>query len=183
MQVKDLPNEVDLGIGMKVMVTSNLETDLDLTNGAKGEIVDIILDPDELPVGNEPMVQLKKMPAYILVMLTRTRASRLPVHFPVTGAYAFTDYRSQGQTLAYVYVDTGTLPAGGLSLFNLYVALSRSSGRDTIRLLRDFDDEIYKKGHEPELLAEDDRLEGLNEDTSQWWARMRRKELEFESAE
>ncbi|KAJ6590606.1 hypothetical protein DFH09DRAFT_908202, partial [Mycena vulgaris] len=79
----------------------------------------------------------------------------------VTGAYAFTDYQSQGQTLAYVYVDTGTLPAGGLSLFNLYVALSRSS----------------------ELLAEDDRLEGLNEDTSQWWARMRRRELEYESAE
>ncbi|KAJ7681501.1 hypothetical protein B0H17DRAFT_910155, partial [Mycena rosella] len=74
MQVKDLPNEVELVIGMKVMVTSSLETDLDLTNGGRGEIVDIILDPDEPPVGNEPIVQLKKMPAYILVKLTRTRA-------------------------------------------------------------------------------------------------------------
>ncbi|KAJ6471674.1 hypothetical protein DFH09DRAFT_1476501 [Mycena vulgaris] len=64
MQVKDLPNEVEFGIGMKVMVTSNLETDLDLRNGARGEIVDIILDPDEPPVGNEPIVQLKKMHIY-----------------------------------------------------------------------------------------------------------------------
>ncbi|KAJ6471673.1 hypothetical protein DFH09DRAFT_954332 [Mycena vulgaris] len=82
------------------------------------------------------------------------------VQFPVTGAYAFTDYRSQGQTLPYVYVDIGTPPPGGLSIFNLYIALSRSS----------------------ELLAADDR-EGLNEDTSQWWARMRRRELKFKSAE
>ncbi|KAJ6546758.1 hypothetical protein DFH09DRAFT_926907 [Mycena vulgaris] len=61
MQIKDLPNEVDFGIGMKVMVTSNLETDLDLTNGAR---VVIILDPDEPPVGNEPIVQLKKTHIY-----------------------------------------------------------------------------------------------------------------------
>ncbi|KAJ6546759.1 hypothetical protein DFH09DRAFT_1039966 [Mycena vulgaris] len=83
------------------------------------------------------------------------------VQFPVTGAYAFTDYRSQGQMLPYVYVDIGTPPTGGLSIFDLYVALSRSL----------------------KLLAEDDRLEGLNEDTSQWLARMHRRELEFESAE
>ncbi|KAJ6506468.1 hypothetical protein DFH09DRAFT_943276, partial [Mycena vulgaris] len=66
----------------------------------------------------------------------------------------------------YVYVDIGTPPTGGLSLFNLYVVLSRSSGRDTIRLLRDLDDKMFKQGHEPELLAEDNRLERLNEDTS-----------------
>ncbi|KAJ7028351.1 hypothetical protein C8F04DRAFT_886815, partial [Mycena alexandri] len=74
MQVKDLPHEIEIAIGMKVMVTSNLETDLDLTNGARGEIVDIILDPDEPPVGDEPVVRLQKMPAYILVKFTRTRA-------------------------------------------------------------------------------------------------------------
>ncbi|KAJ7187076.1 hypothetical protein C8R46DRAFT_1274132, partial [Mycena filopes] len=74
MQVKDLPQEIELAIGMKVMVTSNLETDLDLTNGARGEIVDIILHPDEPPVGDEPIVHLQNLPAYILVKLSRTRA-------------------------------------------------------------------------------------------------------------
>ncbi|KAJ7865406.1 hypothetical protein B0H13DRAFT_1637101 [Mycena leptocephala] len=55
----------------------------------------------------------------------------------MTGAYAFTDYRSQGQTIPYVLVDIAKPPTGTLSFFNLYVALSRSSRRETIRLLRD----------------------------------------------
>lgn len=29
------------------MVTNNVETDLDITNGARGEIMDIVLHPDE----------------------------------------------------------------------------------------------------------------------------------------
>ena len=59
-------------------------------------------------------------------------------------------------------------------LFNLYVALSRSSGRSTIRLLRDFDDELFKKGHRTELLVENDRLNELNEKTLKWWREMGR---------
>ena len=48
--------------------------------------------------------------------------------FPMTVAYAFTDYRSQGQIIPYVMVDLASPPSGKLSLFNLYVALSQSSG-------------------------------------------------------
>jgi hypothetical protein len=51
-------------------------------------------------------------------------------------------------------VDIGPPPSGTLSLFNLYVALSRSSGRDTIWLLCDFDDDMLKKSHELALLPE-----------------------------
>ena len=51
-------------------------------------------------------------------------------------------------------------------LFNLYVALSRSSGRSTIfRLLRDTDDKLFKRGYRAELLAENDRLNELDEKT------------------
>ena len=52
-------------------------------------------------------------------------------------------------------VDIAKLPAGTLSLFNFYVALSRSSGRETICLLRDFDDMLFMKGHNPILLADE----------------------------
>lgn len=52
--------------------------------------------------------------------------------FPMTAAYAFTDYRSQGQTLPYVIIDITKPPTRALDLFNLYVALSRSSGRESI---------------------------------------------------
>jgi hypothetical protein len=58
---------------------------------------------------------------------------------------------------------------GGLSLFNLYVALSRSRGRDTVRLLRDFNDEDFLQTHDAELLAEDDRLTELANKTKKWW--------------
>ncbi|KAI1782350.1 hypothetical protein LXA43DRAFT_857865, partial [Ganoderma leucocontextum] len=71
---KDLPDEVELAKHMKVMVTRNLNTDLDIANGARGEIVDIILHPDEPPIGEGPMVRLKYMPVYVLVKLDRTKA-------------------------------------------------------------------------------------------------------------
>ncbi|THG92702.1 hypothetical protein EW026_g8293 [Hermanssonia centrifuga] len=203
---KDLPNVIELAKGMIVLVTQNLETDLDLTNGSRGTIIDIILHEDEPPLSQEPIVVLKYLPVYVLVKMARTRASKLngleegvipvepakhtmrikldtragksitrTVHrrqFPITPAYAFTDYRSQGQTLPYVIVDIASPPTGTLSLFNLYVALSRSSGRDTIRILRDFDDKLFRQSHEPELLIEDERLEALDRVTKQWWQQM-----------
>ena len=124
--------EVELAIGMKVMVTVNLETDLDMTNGARVSIVGIMLNPKGPPLPNTPIVRLKFLPSYILVKMDRTQTSQLrgwaegvipitPViqyyriqvknapgkyvtknvrclQFAMTGAYSFTDYRSQGQT-------------------------------------------------------------------------------------
>lgn len=204
----DLPRQVDLAIGMRVMVTQNVQTDLDITNGARGEIVDIVLHPDEPPFDTEErVVTLKYLPVYVLVKLSRTKATRLegledcviPVEpvsqtfqikvdkdsksisrtvkrrqFPMTAAYAFTDYRSQGQTIPYVLIDIATPPPPGtLSLFSLYVALSRSSGRGTIRLLRDFDKKLFMQSHSTDLLEFDDRLLELNGSTKLWWKRMK----------
>lgn len=92
----------------------------------------------------------------------------------MTVAYAFTDYRSQGQTIPYVIIDIATPPPGTLSLFNLYVALSRSSGRSSIRILRNFDDSLFKKTHDTALMVEDDRLEELDRITKIWWEQMGR---------
>ncbi len=207
-----LPDEVLLAVGMKVMVTVNVMTDLDVANGARGEIVDIILDEDEPPLPDTPVVTLKKPPAYVLVRLDRTRATALeglpecviPIEpmtktyeivveeqipgvegtqevkktvkrrqLPMTAAYAFTDYRSQGQTLRCVIVDIATPPGGGLTLFNIYVALSRSSGRETIRLLRDFDPDVLRQPVDAMLVQEDERLDNLDNTTTLWWERMK----------
>ena len=153
---KDLPETIELAIGMKVMVTSNIATDLDITNGARGVIADILLNPEEPPLDGS-IVTLKHLPQCILVKLNRTRATRLDgledgvipifpakssmqivldrktrtvtrLQYPVTAAYSFTDYRSQGQTIPRVIADIASPPSGKLSLFNLYVTLSRSSG-------------------------------------------------------
>jgi len=201
---KDLPETIELAIGMKVMVTSNIATDLDITNGARGIVVDIILNPEEPPLEDGSIITLKYLPQCVLVKLSRTRAARLdglddgviPIfpakssmqvtlgrktktvtrfQYPITAAYCFTDYRAQGQTIPRVIVDIASPPSGKLSLFNLYVALSRSSGRETIRLLRDFDDEIFLEAHEPELVLEDERLDDLDGTTKLWWQEINSK--------
>ncbi|KAF8919083.1 hypothetical protein CPB85DRAFT_1184606, partial [Mucidula mucida] len=63
----------------------------------------------------------------------------------ITPAYAFTDYCLQEQTILSVMVDLAKPPSGRLSLFNMYVALSRK------------------------LMQEDDRLKRLNETTRIGW--------------
>jgi ATP-dependent exoDNAse (exonuclease V) alpha subunit len=76
-----------------------------------------------------------------------------------------TDYQSQGQTIESVIVDITTSNGQKLSHFNLYVALSRSSGRNTIRILRDFDEKLFAQSLDPDLLTDDERLEGLDAET------------------
>ncbi|KIO10595.1 hypothetical protein M404DRAFT_129715, partial [Pisolithus tinctorius Marx 270] len=70
--------------------------------------------------------------------------------------YAFMGYQVQGQNIPCMLVDIATPPTGGLNLFNLYVALSRGSG-------------LFQATHSPELLAEDDHLDGLDYQTKWWW--------------
>ena len=58
------------------MVAQNVETDLDIMKGAMGKIVDIVLHEAESPIGEEPVVHLKHLPASILVKLNRTQATQ-----------------------------------------------------------------------------------------------------------
>lgn len=141
---------------------------LDITNGARGTIMDIILHPLYLLVKLERTraTPLKGLDEAVIPVELATKSMQVQVvendgnqprrtvkwrQFPVTAAYAFTD-RS-------------------LSLFNLYVALSRSSGKSTIRLLRDFDAKVFQASHSSQLLAEDDRLKELNIETKEQWER------------
>lgn len=172
-----------------VMVISDIKTDLDITNGACSEILDIILHLDEATLENGPVVKLKYLSSYVLVKMTCTWASKLEgldggiilievatqnfqiqvreangkyvtqsVHcqqYPMTAAYRFA-YCSQSHTLLYVIVNIAKPPLGDLDLFNLYVALSRSSGHEMIWLLHNFDDQ---KTDDVVLLVEDDWME------------------------
>jgi len=55
---------------MKVMVTFNVETDLDIVNSARGEIIKIVLDERETALSaSAPIVQLAYQPAYILMKM------------------------------------------------------------------------------------------------------------------
>jgi hypothetical protein len=79
----------------------------------------------------------------------------------LTPAYAFTDFKSQGQTIDHVLVDLGKTVQFSLSPFNAYVALSRSQGRDTIRLLRDFENVLFTCHPSEDFREEEHRLANL----------------------
>ena len=54
-------------------ITENVERDLDITNGASGEIVGIVLHEDEpAPIAQGTVVKLRYLPAYVLVKFSRT---------------------------------------------------------------------------------------------------------------
>ena len=88
------------------MVTDDIETDLDITNGAWGEIANIVPHPGEPPIGNSPVVQIQDMPPYILVKLTRTQATPLeglqdsviPIE-PAITTYHITVQQDKGHTM------------------------------------------------------------------------------------
>jgi hypothetical protein len=83
----------------------------------------------------------------------------------IVPGYAFTDYKAQGQTLECVIVDISKPPSGSLSPFSAYVALSRSRGRGTIRILRDFDPALFMHHPSEDLRADMVRLQRLDEET------------------
>jgi hypothetical protein len=194
-----LMKTVELTIGMPVMVTLNVHTELDIANGSRGEIVGIVLHPLEKDRKEGDCIwNLTRPPSYILIRLLRTKIQHLsdlpakvvpisPItksfsidvagtkktvtrtQLPITSAYAFTDYRAEGQTIVPAIVDIGRPPTGGITPFNIYVALSRAKGRDGIRLLRDFDERLLQQHPSEYLRFEDDRLKKLHEETERWW--------------
>jgi hypothetical protein len=194
-----LTKNIELMIGMPVMVTWNVHTELDVANGSRGIVMGIGLHPEEGRLENDVCVwKLTHPPSYVLVKLLRTKIGQLqglppqvipitPItkkfnitiggssmvvsrtQLPITAAYAFTDYRAQGQTIAPVIVDIGRPPTGTITPFNVYVALSRAKGRDSIRLLRDFDERLLQQHPNEHLRVEDERLKKLDEETERWW--------------
>jgi ATP-dependent exoDNAse (exonuclease V) alpha subunit len=70
---------------------------------------------------------------------------------PLTVAYAFTDYRAQGQSLKPVIVNIRPPFYGHLTPFSIYTALSRGIDHNNICLLQDFDENLLQQ-HPSEYL-------------------------------
>ena len=117
--------------------------------------------------------QIPIFPSELGLTISTTGKPRMKIHhrqFPLTPAYGFTDQKGQGQTILPVYVDIGRVPGNfGIDPFGAYVALSRGRGRESIRLLRDFDDSIFTRHPSEDLRQEDERLRILTEQTKQRW--------------
>ncbi|KIM58172.1 hypothetical protein SCLCIDRAFT_128730 [Scleroderma citrinum Foug A] len=113
-----------------------------------------------------PLVPLER--TFTIVQGTQTKTVNR-VQLPLTAAYAFTDYRSQGQTISHTIIDISTPPTRSLTPFNIYVALSRSHSRDNIQLLRDFDKKLLMTHPNEFLRIEDERVASLEAETEKRW--------------
>lgn len=195
-----LDAEIELAVGMAVMVLMNISTEVDLANGTRGTIVDIILDPRDQftqmdketgittlcyppamvlfkPL-HETTIHLPGLPAGVIPLFpveasfhihdergVTTKVTRR--QYPITPGYAFTDFKSQGQTIEKVIIDLAKPPIGAINPFNAYVALSRGRGQNSIRLLRDFDTALFTEHPSEELRVEDKRLHQLDVETKE----------------
>ncbi|KAF8836129.1 hypothetical protein BDN67DRAFT_984167 [Paxillus ammoniavirescens] len=180
-----LPMQCEIVLGMEVMATENISTAANLANGSRGVVTKIFLNPREPREQNiiDRVIHLRYPPVYIALKLKTSDLPVLPLlnhqevplcpvihnfyvgwkpctrithhQLPLMTAYAFTDFKSQGQTIEKLIIDIGKTTSFNLTPFNAYVALSRSHGRDSIHLLQDFKNNLFTK-HPSEDLREKD---------------------------
>ena len=75
--------------------------------------------------------------------------------FPVTLAYAMTDYKCQGKTFEYIVVDLKTPTGrGSSSPTSAYVQLSRATSLDRVSIIRPFDANDLRQPLPQELVDE-----------------------------
>ena len=118
---------------------------------------------------NQNVIPIEPVTRSFLILKDGKRISVNRTQLPLTLAYAFTNYRAQGQTLEPVIVNIGPPPHGLLTPFNIYMALSRGMGQDNIQLLRDFDEKLLQQHPSEYLRLEDERLKMLDEKTKALW--------------
>ena len=68
--------------------------------------------------------------------------------------------------IEYVIVDIRPTKRFAVDLFAIYIVLSRSRGRKTVRLLREFNQAIFTKHPLEYLCLEDEHLDKLAKDTT-----------------
>jgi len=160
------------------MITDNIDIPLGLVNGAIVEFYGFA-DSDGALIRDEIIVT---PPAYMLIKLNHDVGVEIALpglppsviaiepisitykvglrkavtcsQFPITLAYAITDYKCQGQTFTWVVVDLKK-PRGGYSpTSSPYVQLSRAKTLACLSILRPFDPAELRSPLSKDLLAE-----------------------------
>ena len=187
MQTDWLPHKIEIVVSMKIMILTNVAPSAGVANGTCGTIFDIILNPREpchailmhfCPLLYPPstilfspldpsLLHFQGLPPGIVPLFPLTKTFRVgtdpgrtikQIQYSLTPTYAFTDHKSQGQTIECIIVDIMKPPLGGLNGFNIYVALSHSHGWENIQLLHLFDHKLFTIHPNKKLCQEDERL-------------------------
>lgn len=174
-----------LFVGMKVMITENLDMSHKSVNGAEGVVKHIkyrmveghrvavcayvhvpgsSIELEGLPRDVVPVFPSRKYFAYTTPDGLQRHVSRLQL--PLLPAYVYTDYKGQGRSLETVIADV----AGSRSCQSLYVMLSRVKTLDGLAILRWFPPERISQSLTHELSDELARIDHLAEVTLQAYA-------------
>uniref|UniRef100_A0A8D8XYD7 ATP-dependent DNA helicase n=1 Tax=Cacopsylla melanoneura TaxID=428564 RepID=A0A8D8XYD7_9HEMI len=168
-EVNGLPDEIRLKIGIKYMLTSNVNVGDGLCNGATGVLMHIVFKPgtneplkmclkfDRPEVGSKKREEQKNYMIRegisseytpidrvkcVLNMSYKQECQVVREQFPAVCAEAITIHKSQGQTYDQVAIDFTKCP--GLTKQMLYVALSRVTRLSGLFLIGKFPDKTGK---------------------------------------
>ena len=137
-EANNLPNKIYMCIGARIMLSSNLWTEIGLVNGSMGTVVDITWQLGQDPTTSLPFAVLIRFDEYSGPVFPGCNAGIVPVfaglhrfdyhgiactrlQFPLRLAYGITVHKSQGLTLSRAVLNLATKEhALGLS----YVAVS-----------------------------------------------------------
>ena len=119
-KVRDEPAEIPIYVGMKVILTKNLNKAVGFVNGMGAEVLG--MDRGNIIVKTDQGRRLAIHP---------WTSEEKVVHFPLRMGYASTLHKVQGATLAHItlYLDVPNMPAAA------YVALSRVQRDDNWRFV------------------------------------------------
>jgi ATP-dependent exoDNAse (exonuclease V) alpha subunit len=176
---KQLPGFLHLFIGMPVILRKkNISVDLKITNGAQGEVVDILSHSDscnmecidlvlvkfkdspvKLPHLNEGVFPIRPITSTFPVKFGDTVKKISRTQIPLQPAYCVTGHFAQGRTLSAVVVDLR------LGSFHAYVAASRPNTRSGLYIMHPVSLEDLNHPLPHELEEDATRLSKLETET------------------
>jgi hypothetical protein len=165
--------------GMKVMLTENITIGNFLVNGAEGTVHSVLYHIASLDRCFAKVcyihvpncgIQLAGFPADVAPIIPTSKTFRYRGRFsisrlqlPLLPAYSYTDYKSQGRSLSFAFVDL----ASAKSLQGAYVMLSRVKELSGLAILRDFKDKLIEQDLSSDLHKELSRLDELDAATKE----------------
>ena len=148
-----------------------------LSDDANGEVAPRIIDlPSYILVrlrSNSQIIQISGLPVNVVPLWPESfrydaghgRWAKLR-QFPVTLAYAITDFKSQGQTYEWLRVDIKRPHMGTASIMSPYVQLSRGQSLQRLSILRPFNPDDLRVPIPKELMEKLKWEQKLNELTA-----------------